>query len=109
MTLLLIELVVVLSLENEIEELRLVLVGLIPIGLEGLKNLILDKKWPRRIADNLYYGLLVEMVRYSLVVIALLSVTSFLDKEKAIYALLFCGNFFMAIAVNIGVQWGKNN
>lgn len=100
---------VVLFTQTNIEELRLVLTGLIPVGLEGLKNVLLKKRWPKRFADNLNFGLMIEMIRYFLIIIALFCITSFLDKEKALYALLFCGNFFMAIAVNIWVQWGKNN
>lgn len=109
MTLLLIEWVVVLLTQDNIEELRLVLAGLIPVGLEGLKNIVLEKRWPQRLANNMLYGLIIEMGRYALVIVALLCITSLLDKEKALYAMLFCGNFFMAVAVNTIANWDNTN
>jgi len=100
---------VVVSTQENVEELRLALTGLIPVSLEGLKNVVIEKRWPRRLSSNLLYGLIIEMIRYTLIIVALLCVTSLLNKEKALYAMLFCGNFFMAVAVNTIAYWDKTN
>ena len=106
--LLIIEWVAVLNVREGVEELRMVLAGVIPVVLEGLKTILIRHPWPSRLAKNMLYGLIVEVVKFAIVVVALWSITSGIDREKSLYALLFCGNFFMAYVVNIIAYWDKN-
>lgn len=61
---------------------------------------MLRLRWPRQWATTLVYDLAVELIRYILIVLSLLLLTSFLSREMSLYALLFCSNFLLVLIVN---------
>ncbi len=98
--LLIAEWIIVYAVNSDIEIWRMVMVGIAPLTLEILKNELLRIRWPKRWTGTLIYDLAVEMFRFVLIIVVLLLLTSFLDQKKALYALLFCSNFLMILAVN---------
>ena len=68
---------------------------------------MLKLRWPRRWASTLLYDLAVEMMRYLLIVLSLLLLTSFLNSEMSVYALLFCSNFLLILVVNALAHFEK--
>lgn len=98
--LLCIEWTIVISVYSEIEIFRLILIGIVPLILELLKNVFIQLRWPKRWSATLIYDLAIELIRFCLIVVSILLLTSFLSRKYGLYALLFCGNFLMVLAVN---------
>lgn len=97
-----------LALGYEVEPVRMVLTAMLPCVLEWVKQMMIERGWPARLAKNMLFPLMVEMVRYILIIVALMLLTSMLSKEKSLYAILFCVNFFVVIIVNTIVNLEKN-
>lgn len=82
--------------------------ALVPGILELIKSVAIARKWPKRWAKSMeLYPLLLEMVRYIMLIIALFWLTSMLEKEKSFYAIAFCANFFLVLIVNTIANYDK--
>ena len=87
----------------------LILVMLIPEVLEEIRTLILYiYKLRHNGINNTHFTLIVEIVLFALLVAALFTFVSPLEKGNFIYAIIYCVNFMLAKGLNFAANTIEN-